>query len=216
MLRTPGGVASDVLQWLSHKTDPGYFEGVSGDSTKTSVEMCDLNCGTAPSLTPPTTFYLHVHLLYALLPRLWYCSDGMLGARLTCYNYGSSFLQVYGCRCDHKIASVSVIHTCAALIWGQIQWCSLFMVLNVWRMIPPPWMCSMLKCALLMAPTGYCNIIDLFFLGGGGGGGEGQPVLIINNQSMEGPVVGKKCIRPYAADHITAMKVAVSIQLLPG
>ena len=41
-------------------------------------------------------------------------------------------------------------------------------------------------------------------------------MLIVNNQSMGGPVVGKKCIRPYAADHITAMKVAVSIQLLPG
>lgn len=47
------------------------------------------------SVTPPTTFYLHVQLLYALLPRLWYSSDGMLGARLTCCNYGSSFLPVY-------------------------------------------------------------------------------------------------------------------------
>jgi len=42
------------------------------------------------------------------------------------------------------------------------------------------------------------------------------PVLIVNNQSTEGPVVGRKCIRPYAADHITAMKVVVSLQILPG
>lgn len=86
--------------------------------------------------TPQTMHKATITLLIIkLIPGLAmygaYCSDGSLGTRLTCRNYGSSFLQVYMCRYDHKVASVSVIHTCAALIWGQIQWYSLFMVLNV-------------------------------------------------------------------------------------